>query len=153
MKINMPVTNVEHELEDGQPLVSKTDLKGITTYANRAFIEISGYSEEELVGKSHNIVRHPDMPPAAFADLWDTVKSGKAWSGIVKNRCKNGDFYMGERHRDPGQGRRGYRRIHVGAPQADPGADSGSGKAISTDERRKRNHIQQIQLFRENQHV
>ena len=93
MKINLPVTDVEHELEDRQTLVSKTDLKGIITYANRAFIEISGFSEDELIGASHNVVRHPDMPPAAYADLWNAVKKGRAWAGIVKNRCKNGDFY------------------------------------------------------------
>ncbi len=93
MKINLPVTGVEHELREGEFIVSTTDLKGITTYANEAFIRISGFSEEELIGKSHNIVRHPDMPPAAFADLWATLKAGKSWMGIVKNRCKNGDHY------------------------------------------------------------
>ena len=93
MKINMPVTNVEHEMGDGQSLVSRTDLKGAITYANSAFVEISGFSEDEMIGASHNIVRHPDMPSAAFADLWNTVKSGRLWTGLVKNRCKNGDFY------------------------------------------------------------
>ncbi len=93
MKTNMPVTDIEHELEDRQAPTSKTDLKGIITYANRAFIEISGFSKDELVGQSHNVVRHPDMPPAAFGALWDTVKSGRTWVGVVKNRCKNGDFY------------------------------------------------------------
>jgi len=74
-------------------LVSKTDTKGIVTYANDAFVEISGYSREELVGKSHNIVRHPDMPPQAFKWLWDTLKEERPWRGMVKNRCKNGDYY------------------------------------------------------------
>ncbi len=74
-------------------LVSKTDTKGVTTYANDAFVSISGFSREELVGKSHNIVRHPDMPPQAFKWLWDTLKSGRPWRGVVKNRCKNGDHY------------------------------------------------------------
>ena len=74
-------------------LVSKTDTKGIITYANDAFVEISGYSREELVGKSHNIVRHPDMPPQAFKWLWDTLKEERPWRGVVKNRCKNGDYY------------------------------------------------------------
>ena len=68
-------------------LVSKTDTKGIVTYANDAFVEISGYSREELVGKSHNIVRHPDMPPQAFKWLWDTLKEERPWRGMVKNRC------------------------------------------------------------------
>lgn len=74
-------------------LVSKTDTKGITTYVSDTFVDISGYSREELVGTSHNIVRHPDMPPQAFKWLWDTLKAGRPWRGIVKNRCKNGDHY------------------------------------------------------------
>ncbi len=74
-------------------LVSKTDTKGIITYANDAFVAISGYSREELVGTSHNIVRHPDMPPSAFQWLWDTLKEERPWRGMVKNRCKNGDHY------------------------------------------------------------
>lgn len=93
MKINQPVTSVEHQLHEGEVLASRTNLKGIITFANKKFVQISGFSEAELVGTNHNIVRHPDMPPAAFQDLWDTVKAGKPWSGIVKNRCKNGDFY------------------------------------------------------------
>jgi methyl-accepting chemotaxis protein len=93
MKINMPVTNIEIELKDTSSIVSKTDLKGRITYINRDFLEISGFTEQELIGASHNIVRHPDMPPAAFADLWNTVKAGKPWNGLVKNRCKNGDHY------------------------------------------------------------
>ena len=74
-------------------LVSKTDTKGIITYANDAFVAISGYSREELIGKSHNIVRHPDMPSSAFQWLWDTLKEERPWRGMVKNRCKNGDHY------------------------------------------------------------
>lgn len=74
-------------------LVSKTDTKGIITYANDAFVDISGYSREELIGTSHNIVRHPDMPPQAFKWLWDTLKDERPWRGVVKNRCKNGDHY------------------------------------------------------------
>lgn len=93
MKINEPVTNREVKLRDGQELVSKTDLKGTIIYANPAFTEISGFSNHELIGKNHNLVRHPDMPPAAFKNLWDTLKLGRPWSNLVKNRCKNGDFY------------------------------------------------------------
>jgi methyl-accepting chemotaxis protein len=74
-------------------LVSKTDLKGIITYCNKDFVQISGFSSSELMGKNHNLVRHPDMPPEAFKDLWDTVHSGKSWTGIVKNRAKSGDHY------------------------------------------------------------
>ncbi len=96
MKINMPVTQREVELKDSLQIVSKTDLKGRITFVNRDFIEVSGFDEDELLGQSHNIVRHPDMPPEAFADLWTTVQSGKPWIGIVKNRSKNGDHYWVE---------------------------------------------------------
>ena len=93
MKMNLPVNDTEHQLQNDDVLVSTTNLKGITTSANRAFIAISGFSEDELIGKNHNIVRHPDMPPEAFADLWQTLKAGQPWMGLVKNRCKNGDYY------------------------------------------------------------
>ena len=73
MKTNLPVTQLERPFPQGRYIVSRTDLKGITTYANDTFIEVSGFSSEELVGKNHNVVRHPDMPPAAFAYLWDTL--------------------------------------------------------------------------------
>jgi len=74
-------------------LITKTDTKGVISYCNDAFVAISGYSRAELIGKSHNIVRHPDMPPQAFKWLWDTLKSERPWRGMVKNRCKNGDHY------------------------------------------------------------
>ncbi|HEB57450.1 MAG TPA: PAS domain-containing protein [Gammaproteobacteria bacterium] len=93
MKNNLPVTNTERTFDGELRIVSTTDKKGITTYANDHFITLSGFSEEEIYGKNHNIVRHPDMPPIAFADLWATIKTGKPWMGIVKNRCKNGDYY------------------------------------------------------------
>ncbi len=93
MKKNLPVTQNERHFDASTVLVSMTDVKGIITDANDAFIAISGFSREELIGKNHNIVRHPDMPPAAFEDLWNTVGSGRPWMGIVKNRCKNGDHY------------------------------------------------------------
>ena len=93
MKINLPVTQQESPFPKGQYLVSKTDLKGVITYANEAFIGLSGFSKEELIGKSHNVVRHPEMPPQAFEDLWRTIKAGRPWRGAVKNRSKNGDYY------------------------------------------------------------
>lgn len=93
MKINMPITDTEQFMKEGDILVSKTDLKGSITFVNRAFIELSGFTEEELLRKSHSIVRHPDMPPAAFKDLWETIQKGCPWTGIIKNRVKNGDFY------------------------------------------------------------
>ena len=96
MKQNLPVTQVERPYPKGRYIVSKTDLKGALTYVNATFIEISGFSVDELIGANHNVVRHPEMPPAAFADLWATVKAGRPWRGMVKNRCKNGDYYWVE---------------------------------------------------------
>lgn len=93
MKKNFPVTTHQVELAPGVNLVSKTDLKGIITYANEAFVQVSGYTLDELQGQSHNLVRHPDMPSAVFAEMWKVLRSGKPWQGLVKNRCKNGDFY------------------------------------------------------------
>jgi aerotaxis receptor len=90
---NQPVTNNEHQVAEGAFLVSTTDTRGIITSANTEFIRLSGFLESELIGQPHNLVRHPDMPSEAFEDLWRTVKAGKSWHGMVKNRCKNGDFY------------------------------------------------------------
>lgn len=101
MKINTPVTNNEVQVLASSNIVSRTDLKGAITFVNRDFIEISGFTEEELIGQNHNIVRHPDMPPEAFKDLWSTVKAGKSWVGMVKNRCKNGDYYWVEANVTP----------------------------------------------------
>ena len=93
MKNNQPVTQKEVNFPPNRYLVSKTDLKGVITYANDAFVAISGFNRDELIGSSHNIVRHPDMPPAAFADMWASLKAGMPWRGLVKNRAKSGDFY------------------------------------------------------------
>jgi methyl-accepting chemotaxis protein len=93
MRSNLPVTNVEVALRDDTLIVSKTDLKGQISYINKDFIAISGFSEAELLGQPHNMVRHPDMPLEAFEDLWRDLKEGRPWTGMVKNRCKNGDHY------------------------------------------------------------
>ena len=93
MKINMPVTNVESQLPEGEFIYSSTDLKGVIVEANEAFAALSGFTREELIGQSHNIVRHPDIPPEAFADMWNNLKAGRPWRGIVKNRRKDGGFY------------------------------------------------------------
>ena len=93
MKDNGPVTQREIDYPESSVFVSRTDPKGIMTDANASFVEVSGFAREELLGKSHNMVRHPDMPAWAFADLWATIKSGHVWRGIVKNRAKNGDHY------------------------------------------------------------
>src|SRR5690606_40675175 len=93
MNPNLPVTDIERTVADDVRIISVTDTKGIITHANQAFVDISGFKQEELLGKNHNIVRHPDMPPEAFADMWQILKTGRPWMGIVKNRCKNGDYY------------------------------------------------------------
>ena len=93
MRKNIPVTDIEYTLSDKTLIVSRTDLKGKLTYFNDDFIAAAGFSSAELMGQPHNIVRHPDMPPEAFDNLWDTLKAGKPWLGAVKNRRKNGDFY------------------------------------------------------------
>ncbi|CAO3417422.1 methyl-accepting chemotaxis protein [Azospirillum doebereinerae] len=93
MRLNEPITNREIEMEDGVLLVSRTDTGGRITFVNKAFIDISGFAESELIGSPHNLIRHPHMPKAAFADLWATVKDGRPWEGLVKNRTKTGDFY------------------------------------------------------------
>jgi aerotaxis receptor len=91
MRLNEPVTQREHELADGATLMSTTDPDSRITYANDAFVAASGYSREELTGEPHNLVRHPDMPPTAFADMWATLKDGLPWTALVKNRRKDGD--------------------------------------------------------------
>jgi len=96
MRTNLPVSNNEYVLDDGETIVSKTDLQGNITYINDDFVRVSGFTEAELLGAPQNIVRHPDMPVEAFADFWHTIKSGRAWTGLVKNRCKNGDHYWVE---------------------------------------------------------
>ena len=88
------VTPIDEEyIYEGKVIISQTDLKGIITYANRMFCAISGYKSEELVGQPHNIIRHPDMPSAAFAKMWETISGGQAWNGLVKNLRKDGLYY------------------------------------------------------------
>lgn len=93
MKKNLPVNNTEITLDESSNILSTTDHQGKIRYANEDFIKISGFTEEELIGQDHNIVRHPEMPPAAFAGLWSALKDKRSWKGIVKNRCKDGSYY------------------------------------------------------------
>lgn len=86
-------SDVERPYPEGKLIVSRVDLNGVLTHANDAFVDISGYTRDELIGKPHHILRHPEMPKAAFKDLWETVKSGKKWHGYVKNLCKDGSYY------------------------------------------------------------
>lgn len=93
MRTNLPVTGHEKRFAEDIKLISTTDLRGVITDCNEDFITVSGYSKEELVGQPHNLIRHPDMPTAAFAVMWQHLRDGKPWMGLVKNRCKNGDYY------------------------------------------------------------
>jgi len=84
---------VERKLQPGRPLISATDTQGVIRFCNDDFETISGFTRAELIGSPHNIVRHPDMPSAVFEGMWARLKSGQPWMGIVKNRCKNGEYY------------------------------------------------------------
>ena len=101
MRNNLPVTQREYAFPAGQTLVSVTDLKGRITYANAAFVAISGFRRDELLGQPHNLVRHPDMPEEAFRDMWQTIGCGLPWTGMVKNRRKDGDHYWVQANATP----------------------------------------------------
>lgn len=102
MRTNLPVTQKEHDWSsESGVIVSATDKTGRITYVNDIFCRIAGFTREELIGQEHNIIRHPDVPPEAFRDLWRTIGRGKPWTGIVKNRCKNGDHYWVVAHAAP----------------------------------------------------
>jgi aerotaxis receptor len=118
MRNNQPVTNHEYVVPDGEVIITHTDPSSRITYANEAFLKSSGFSLEECLGEPQNIVRHPDMPPEAFADLWNTIRSDQAWSGIVKNRRKDGGFYWVRANVTPIMNRSeivGYMSVRVGA--------------------------------------
>ena len=93
MKPKITPTNVEVHFSPDEIIVSKTDLKGRITYANRVFMRVADYSEDDLLGVQHNIVRHPDMPRGAFRHLWDTIQRGEEWFGFVKNMTAKGHYY------------------------------------------------------------
>lgn len=101
MRNNQPVSQKNYPMPVDKTLVSVTDLKGRITYCNTAFIEVSGFARDELLGQAHNIVRHPDMPEEAFRDMWATIQSGLPWTGLVKNRRKNGDHYWVQANATP----------------------------------------------------
>ena len=93
MQLNLPITQQEHDWDDTTMIVSATDTRGYITHCNDTFVHVSGYTLDELMGANHNILRHPDVPALAFKDLWRTIGRGRQWTGVVKNRCKNGDHY------------------------------------------------------------
>lgn len=115
MRNNQPNTGREHPFPQGETVISYTNLKGQITRANDAFVELSGFTREELIGQPHNLVRHPDMPPEAYRDLWDTLKKGRPWSGIVKNRRKDGDHYWVRAYASPLADQTGYVSVRVAA--------------------------------------
>lgn len=96
MRKNLPITDNEIILDNNSVLISKTDTKGTITYCNSEFIELSGYTQEELLGAPSNIIRHPDAPPSLYKELWASLKGGTPWMGIIKNRCKNGDYFWAD---------------------------------------------------------
>ena len=116
MRNNQPVNNNEVSLKDNASLVSSTNLKGVITHCNDAFVNISGFSHNELIGAPHNLVRHPDMPEVAFSSMWQTLKSGQHWLGMVKNRTKDGGFYWVDAYVTPLQDNGeiiGYESVRV----------------------------------------
>lgn len=93
MRKNLPITNQEIEISANAVLISRTDTKGRISYVSQDFAHISGFSEREMVGESHNLIRHPAVPPEVFRKMWETIKGGNPWSGVIKNRAKSGDYY------------------------------------------------------------
>jgi aerotaxis receptor len=140
MRNNQPVTGREYPFPQGQTVISYTDLKGQITRANKIFIELSGFTKEELIGKPHNVVRHPGMPPEAFRDMWDTLKKGRPWSGLVKNRRKDGDHYWVRAYASPLADGSGFVSVRVAASRQEISAAESlyskmlNGSDISLDE-------------------
>ena len=126
MRTNLPVTQQAYLFASDQTLVSVTDLKGRITYCNPAFVAVSGYSSAELLGQSHNLVRHPDMPQEAFRDMWATIQAKRPWTGLVKNRRKDGDYYWVRANATPmrdGERVTGYLSVRT-APTPEEVADA-----------------------------
>ena len=120
MRNNQPITQQEFDYPASQMLVSATDLKGRIQYCNPAFVSVSGFAKEELISKAHNVIRHPDMPPEAFADMWQTIGSGHPWTALVKNRRKNGDHYWVRANAIPVMRNgepKGYMSVRTSAPR------------------------------------
>ncbi|AOF87016.1 sensory box protein [Hydrogenophaga sp. RAC07] len=122
MRLNTPVTQREYEFPDNATLMSTTDTQSRITYANAAFLDVSGFTLEEIQHQPHNLVRHPDMPKEAFADMWATLKGGEPWTALVKNRRKNGDHYWVRANATPvirnGQ-HQGYMSVRTKASKAE----------------------------------
>nr|WP_315186637.1 methyl-accepting chemotaxis protein [uncultured Albidiferax sp.] len=116
MRSNLPVTPQEYDYPSAEMLVSTTDTRGHITHCNSAFVQVSGFGYDELVGQPHNLIRHPDMPAEAFKDMWSTIGHGRPWTGMVKNRRKDGSFYWVEANVTPimeGGKPRGYMSVRT----------------------------------------
>ncbi len=116
MRMNLPVTQQNHDFPGDELLVSTTNTKGEITHCNPAFVRVSGFAYDELIGQPHNMIRHPDMPEAAFKDMWSTIGRGRPWTGLVKNRRKNGDHYWVRANVTPvmeGSKPRGYMSVRT----------------------------------------
>ncbi|MHB1115525.1 methyl-accepting chemotaxis protein [Sideroxydans sp.] len=137
MRNNQPVTGREYPFPQGQTVISYTNQKGQITRANEAFIALSGFTEKELMGQPHNLVRHPDMPPEAFRDLWDTIKKGRPWSGLVKNRRKDGDHYWVRAYASPLADGSGYVSVRVAATRQEISAAEALYGRMQNDDRIK----------------
>jgi aerotaxis receptor len=125
MRINQPITDREFDFPPGVTLMSTTDTQSHITYANAAFVAVSGYEREELTQQPHNLVRHPDMPVEAFADMWRTLKGGESWTALVKNRRKNGDHYWVRANAAPMQ--RGGRLVGYMSVRTPPSREEIAG--------------------------
>lgn len=96
MQVNLPLTQNCVEMSDDAFVMTKTDLAGVITSVNEDFLELSGFRASDLIGRTHSVLRHLDMPREAYEDLWRTLKAGRQWDGMMKNRCKNGDYFWVE---------------------------------------------------------
>ncbi|MGL4283241.1 MAG: PAS domain-containing protein, partial [Eubacterium aggregans] len=113
MRQNLPVLPQEYPIKEGAAIISRTNLAGVITECNEEFVEASGFLREELIGQNHHIVRHPDMPPEAFRDMWDTLRRGRPWGAMVKNRRKNGEYYWVRATVTPLNDGSGYMSVRV----------------------------------------
>ena len=159
MRINLPVTQKENDgMWNDEIICSKTDTSGIITYANEALCRISGFSETEMLGRPHNVMRHPDMPRVAYAWCWDVLGSGRNWRGIVKNRCRNGDHYWVDANVSPQFGPDGDIRGYFSARRKPTHAQVAEADALYAELRQQEGSLEQrgklsrsaiIQLYRE----
>lgn len=135
MRNNQPITQTEFDVPNNQILVSKTDLEGKIIEINSAFELVSGFTRDDLIGSDHNIVRHPDVPQAIFADMWQELKNGRPWTQFVKNRRKNGDFYWVKARATPvfeNDRIVGYMSVRTVASQAEKAQAQSDYQAIAS---------------------